>query len=292
MEGIRLVTSVQSNDISTVRELLERGQNQDMIDSSLCWAARMGSLPLVELLLNHGADVNAEVWGGFTPIIWSTIFSSNTEVLNLLIISGGDVNRCSKTRKQTALHAAVIKGDNHTAELLIESGAYLDVQDYLGKTPLLHAVQRNLFAGVKMLIKHNCNVNIPGFVNGTSLSPLLVALVQNNLEVTKVLILAGAKFETTTIYQTYTLRQYYRTVEDNLNIELRPIFLKQQCRVCIRNLLKPQFLQKLSEMQLPKTLRDFLSLEELDKIDSLLTSEWTWWNLRLLSILLCPMWSI
>lgn len=269
MEGIRLVTSVQSNDISTVRELLERGQNQDMIDSSLCWAARMGNLPLVELLLNHGANTNAEVWGGFTPIIWSTIFSSNTDVLKLLIINGADVNRYSKTRKQTALHAAVIKGDNDTAEMLIEAEANLDVQDYLGKTPLLHAVQRNLLSSVKLLIKHNCNVDLPGFVNGTSLSPLLVALMQSSLEITKVLILAGAKFETTTIYQTYTLRQYYRTVENTLNLELRPVYLKQQCRVCIRNLLKPQFLRKLTEVQLPKSLRDFLSLEELDKIDSL-----------------------
>lgn len=269
MEGIRLVTSVQMNDINTVTELLERGQNQDMIDSSLCWAARMGSLPLVELLLDHGANINAEVWGGFTPIIWSTIFSTNSDVLRLLIVNGGDINRCSKTRKQTALHAAIIKGDNHTAEILIEAGASLDVQDYLGKTPLLHAVQRNLLPSVKLLIKHNCNVDLPGFVNGTSLSPLLVALLQNNLEITKVLILAGARFETTTIYQTYTLRQYYKTVEDNLNLELRPVYLKQQCRVCIRNLLKPQFLQKLAEMQLPQSLRNFLSLEELDKIDSL-----------------------
>lgn len=269
MEGIKLVTSVQSNDINTVRELLEKGQNQDMIDSSLCWAARMGNLPLIELLLNHGGNTNAEVWGGFTPIMWATIFSSNTDVLRLLIINGGDVNRCSKTRKQTALHAAIIGGDNQTAEILIEAGAHLDVQDYLGKTPLLHAVQRNLLASVKLLIKHNCNVDLPGFVKGTSLSPLLVALVQNNLEITKVLVLAGGKFETTTIYQTYTLRQYYRTVEDNLNLELRPVYLKQQCRVCIRNLLKPQFLQKLTEMQLPKSMRDFLSLEELDKIEDI-----------------------
>ena len=273
MEGIKLVTSVQSNDIDTVRELLERGQNQDMIDSSLCWAARIGDFPLVELLLDYGANINAEVWGGFTPIIWSAIFSSNLEILRLLIANGGDINRCSKTRKQTALHAAVIKGDNKTAEILIEAGARLDVQDYLGKTPMLHAVQRNLLSSVKLLIKHNCNVNIPGFVNGTSLSPLLVALVQNNLEITKVLILAGAKFETTTIYQTYTLGQYYRTVEDNLNLELRPVFLKQQCRVCIRNLLKPQFLQKLGEIQLPRLLRDFLSLEELDEIDNFSTQE-------------------
>ena len=266
MEGIKLVTSVQSNDITTVRELLDRGQNQDMVDSSLCWAARLGNLPLIELLLNHGGNTNAEVWGGFTPIIWATIFSSNTDVLRLLIMNGGDVNRCSKTRKQTALHAAILKGDNKTAEILIEAGANLDVQDYLGKTPLIHAVQRNLLSSVKLLIKHNCNVDLPGFVNGTNLSPLLVALVQNNLEITKALILAGAKFESTAIYQTYTLRQYYRTVEDNLNLELRPVFLKQQCRVCIRSLLKPQFLQKLTEIQLPRSLVAFLSLEELDQI--------------------------
>lgn len=263
-DNVAMVTAVQENNARLVKQLIERGQNQFCLDSGLCWASRLGYLPLVISLVEGGADPNSEVWGGFSPLIWVTIFSGDTEVVRYLINSGADVDHSSAKRKQTALHAAVIKGDSRLVQCLIDSGASLDIQDYLYKTPLLHAVQRNLHDVVKTLILNNCNVNLPGFVNGTRLSPLLVALLQSNLEITKMLLLAGAKFEQMAIYQTVTLAHFYKTVEECLNLEVRPIYLQQQCRVSIRELLKPHFLQKLKQIELPPLLREFLSMDELN----------------------------
>lgn len=263
---VLIISAVQAYDSATVRELLSKGQSQSTLDTCLCWASRLGYLPLVIQLIDAGAHCNSKVWGGFTPLLWATIFSGNLEVVKYLIGRGADVNHCSNKRKQTPLHAAVIKGDVQMVEALINAGADLDHQDYLDKTPLLHAVQRNLQECVKVLILNNCNVNKSGFVNGTRLSPLLVALLQNNLEVTRMLILAGAKFEQMSIYQTYTLPRYYRYVEHDLGFEVRPIYLKQQCRVSIRERLKPQFVEKLKQMELPTLLRDFLSMDELNRM--------------------------
>lgn len=263
-DHILMVNAVQANDRDTLEQLLAKGQNQNALASSLCWASRLGHLPLVILLIEHGADSNSELWGGFTPLLWTTMFSGDVAVISYLINSGANVNCKSFKRKQTPLHAAVIKGDHRLAKVFISEGANLDAQDYLFKTPLLHAVQRNLHDCVKVLLLSNCNVNTAGFVNGTRLSPLLVALLQNNLEITKMLVLAGAKYEQLAIYQTYTLRQYYRTCEDSLNFEVRPVYLTQQCRVCIRELLKPQFLEKLSQMKLPPAMKHFLGLGELN----------------------------
>lgn len=265
-DNIRMITAVQEDDSILVKQLLERGQNQYTLDSSLCWASRLGNLPLVIALIEAGANPNSQVWGGFSPLLWTTIFSGNIDIINFLIGCGANINHGSTKRMQTALHAATIKGDPALIECLIEAGADLDAQDYLHKTPLLYAVQRNLLDCVRVLIFHNCNVNIAGFVNGQRLSPLLVALLQNNLEITKMLILAGAKFEQTSIYQTYTLTQYYRTVEESLNLEVRPVYLQQQCRVSIREVLKPRFLEKLRQIHLPPLLREFLSMEELNRI--------------------------
>ena len=262
----QIVKAIQINDIHSVRQLVGSGQSQSTLNSSLCWASRLGNLPLCIFLVESGADVNAEVWGGFTPVIWASIFMGDVPVLEYLISQGANINHYSTKRRQTSLHAAIIKGNYQLAELLILQGAKLDSQDYLYKTPLLHAVQRNMSNCCKLLIHHNCNVNIPGFVNGQRLSPLLVALLQNNLEITKMLILAGAKFERMAIYQTLSIKQYYKTVEDSLNFELRPVYLKQQCRVCIRELLKPDFLQKLKQIDLPNSLRDFICMDELDGI--------------------------
>lgn len=260
-----LIVAVQQNNARLVKLLIERGQNQVTLDSGLCWAARLGYFPLVILLVEGGADPNSEVWGGFSPLIWVTIFSGDTDVINYLITAGADVDHSSAKRKQTALHAATIKGDSRLVQCLIDAGANLDVQDYLYKTPLLHAVQRNLQDCVKVLILNNCNVNLPGFVNGTRLSPLLVALLQSNLEVTKMLILAGAKFEQMAFYQPYTLSHYYKIVGDCLKLEVRPVYLQQQCRVSIRQLLKPHFVQKLRQIDLPPLLKEFLSMDELNR---------------------------
>ncbi|KAJ8313736.1 hypothetical protein KUTeg_008297 [Tegillarca granosa] len=242
-----MIAACQCGDQERVMSLLQLDCSQLTLDSSLCWASRCGNLNIASLLLNAGANSNAVVWGGFSPLIWAAIFSPDVSIISFLIGAGSDVNHSSTQRRQTALHAAVIRGNIQVVSILLEAGAEPDLQDYLGKTPLMHAVQRDFLACAKLLMRYNCDVNIAGSVNGTIMSPLILALIQNNLEMTKILILAGAKFQRLAHYQTYTVSQYYHTVENDLNFEVRPLFLQQQCRVCIRHLLKPHFLQKLRE---------------------------------------------
>lgn len=257
-----LILAIQSGDNSLVKSILDIRCDQVALDSALCWVSRYGNLDVVNLLLQNGANPNAEVWGGFTPILWATMFSPDNNVLNVLIEAGAGVNCSSSKRRQTPLHAAIIRGNHQMVSLLIESGANIDAQDYMYKTPLLHAVLKKKTSGVKVLLHHNCDVNLTGWVNGTSVSPLIQALIQNNLESTKMLILAGAKFTMEAIYQTYTINQYYHTAE-SYDFDVRPLYLQQQCRICIRNLLKPKFLEKLSQMMLPNALKEFISLAEL-----------------------------
>lgn len=258
-----LIAVIQSGDNSRVQSLLLKDYDQLSLDSALCWASRYGNVDIVYSLLRKGANPNAELWGGFTPLIWATMFSTDINVIKVLIEAGSSVNCASTKRRQTALHAAVIRGHSQITSLLLEAGASVDAQDYMYKTPLLHAVLKNVPSCVKILLQHNCNVNMSGWVNGTSVSPLIQALIQNQLEITKMLILAGAKFSKEAIYQTYTINQFYHTAE-SLDVDVRPIYLQQQCRIYIRNLLKPQFLEKLNQMMLPTPLKDFLCLSELD----------------------------
>ena len=262
---VELTDALMRGDNLRAQGVIELGCSQVALDSGLCWASRYGNQFMVKLLLEKGANPNAEVWGGFTPLIWAAMFSQNTEVLHLLISCGSSLDHASSKRRQTALHAAVVNGNHQFVDEFLKAGANPDIQDYLCKTPLLHAVQRNLPACVAILIRYNCDVNRTGWVNGVSMSPLVCALIQNNLEITKMLLLAGAKFERPAIYQTYSIGQYYRTVEDNLNLEVRPVYLQQQCRVCIRHLLKPRFLEKLREIFLPTQLKEYLELVEICK---------------------------
>jgi E3 ubiquitin-protein ligase XBAT32/33 len=65
---------------------------------------------------------------------------------------------------QTPLHAAIIRGNHQMVSLLIESGANIDAQDYMYKTPLLHAVLKKNTSGVKVLLHYNCDVNLTGWI--------------------------------------------------------------------------------------------------------------------------------
>lgn len=264
---IDLLEAVHAGDEGRVLSLLVIGCDQSMMDSALCWASRYDNVKILDHLLRAGADVNGEVWGGFTPLIWATMYSPNPEVIQILLQAGSHINHASDRYRQTALHAAVIRGHVAFTSLLLEAGAQPDVQDRMFKTPLLHAVQKSQPSCAALLIKHNCNVELSGWVSGLSTTPLTLALIQEDLEITKMLLLAGARFNNPAIYHSYTITQYYKTVEDALNIEVRPVYLQQQCRVCIRQLLRPHFLQKLRELTLPQPLKSFIEISELDKIN-------------------------
>lgn len=264
---IGLLEAVHSGDSERVINLLQAGCEQSIIDSALCWASRYGNQEILEHLLRAGGDVNGEVWGGFTPLIWAAMYCSNAEVIQILLQAGSHIDRASGRYRQTALHAAVIRGHVGYTSLLLEAGAHPDVQDRMFKTPLLHAVHKHHPACAALLIKFNCNVDMSGWVSGLSTTPLTLALIQEDLEITKMLLLAGARFHNPAIYHSYTITQYYKTVKDDLDIDVQPVYLQQQCRVCIRQLLKPHFLQKLRELTLPQPLKAFIEISELDLIN-------------------------
>lgn len=261
---IDLIAAVHANNTDQAKCVLGRGCQQVTLDSSLCWASRYGNADMVTVLLQSGANPNTEVWGGFTPVIWAAIYSPCVETLLNLIAAGADVNHPSAKRRQTALHAAVIRDNALFVSALLEGGADPDVRDYIHKTPLLYAVQRGSIACVKLLVHYNCDANLTGWVEGVSMSPLLQALTEGHLPLTYILILAGANFVRPSFSQTYTVSEFYATLERDLHLEVRPVYLQQHCRVRIRRLLKPCFIEKLRQINLPPVLYRYLLLEELD----------------------------
>lgn len=94
---------------------------------------------------------------------------------------------------------AVVNGELEAAELCIEQGVNVDARDATGQNILTSAVRTNNADAVKLLLKHQANIN------GTNLkietrpnqwsnlsTPLMVALDSNLLEMAKLLIDEGA----------------------------------------------------------------------------------------------------
>lgn len=116
---------------------------------------------LMEFLIEHGADVNAQTYNdGRTPLLIAAGRGGQTSSVLILLSAGADVS-VRDNDGRTPLYAAAEK--NPTPDLLnilIAAGIGVDVPDNDGKTPLMATVSHNTTpAVVQTLIKAGANVN-------------------------------------------------------------------------------------------------------------------------------------
>jgi len=103
--------------------------------TSLLFASMYGTEEIAQILIEHGADVNAKDHdNGMTPLNIATIYGKDKVAL-VLIKHGADVN--PKTNNGlTPLHYAAAHGKDKVARTLIEHGADVNAKANNGKTPL------------------------------------------------------------------------------------------------------------------------------------------------------------
>jgi len=162
-----LLASRHSTEIS--RLLLEAGAaatidrttNQGNQGNALHRAATWGRLETVELLLHHGANINARDQDGQTALARAAL-AGKTEVVRLLTINGADVNtvdRWGDTPLIFSLHHST-----EISRLLLEAGATATIdrlnskRDGGGNALHLAAVWGRLEA-VELLLHHGANIN-------------------------------------------------------------------------------------------------------------------------------------
>lgn len=131
----RVKDSTETRTVFTNQWLDENGA------TAFLRAAQSGDLPLMKLLLAHGADPKIKTALGVTPLHvasgigwvegityeWSQ--EQTLEAVKLLIDLGADVNAQADTGR-VALHGAAHKGRPDVVQVLFDHGAKLDVRDY------------------------------------------------------------------------------------------------------------------------------------------------------------------
>jgi uncharacterized protein len=238
-----LMTCARTGNADAVRRLIEGGAAIDAKEPSqnqtaMMWAAAEKHPAVVKVLIDAHADVNARTKQGFAPIHFAARVG-DLESVKLLLAAGVDINTQTRAERvgaqdttsgYTPLLIATMRAQVDTAIYLLERGADPNILAS-GMTPLHWAstswegFASNPVYGfedpmsgipnrdaklrlVKALLAHNANVNArmtkrqpqfaTGYVDAVGATPLLLAASVQDVEMMRILLAAGADPKITT----------------------------------------------------------------------------------------------
>ena len=187
---------LKGKDLIIIRELLKYGADpmaeSKITDGTILHVAcgYMGGkvqVEVVEELLKHGAEINAKVTNGQTPLFEASIRGKATgdgdaideetaeslKVVKLLLKNGANVNAVTNGQGMTALFCTVQRGILPVVQELLKNGANPNIADQHGYTSL-HRVCRKL------------DVAMPGIKEGpysSGITDILATLVDHGADV-------------------------------------------------------------------------------------------------------------
>jgi ankyrin repeat protein len=216
-----VANAVMKGNREDLRSLLQRkaAVNAPQVDgtTALHWAVLANDLETADLLIRAGAKVSAANREGAMPMQLATI-NGNAAMIDKLIRAGADANASLTKYGDTALMMASRTGKTDAIQVLLDAGAKINTKEtWGGTTALMWAVSERNVAAAKLLIDRGADVNsrsyfVPsangrgfegsspaasrtgptGEENATgSLTPLMFAAREGDLECSRLLIAAG-----------------------------------------------------------------------------------------------------
>ncbi|XP_013419676.1 ankyrin repeat domain-containing protein 39-like [Lingula anatina] len=131
-------------------------QTLDELDFSRgIWSAAMdGDVKKVADYLNKGGDVNTQDNSGYTALHYASR-NGHLAVCELLLTSGASVNVQTRAGAATPLHRAAYCGHQDILQLLMKYGAREDMVDSDGKTALHKAAENGHSGCMALLVEKN-----------------------------------------------------------------------------------------------------------------------------------------
>ncbi|KAJ6463288.1 ankyrin repeat-containing domain protein [Mycena vulgaris] len=188
---VRLLLSygadVNGPDLHDEKSNAQGGRFGTALQAAAFYERKSKALDIVGLLLDSGADVNAQ--GGMCETaLAAASFRGFTDVVQLLLDSGADVNAAGG-EKVYALREASAHGHAAIVKLLLARGAHVNVRGRKGAESLQLASREGHLEIVQLLLNNGANVNAQGGEYGSALE---AARSKGHTEIVQILVQNGA----------------------------------------------------------------------------------------------------
>jgi len=121
------------------------------------FAASLGNVEVMEFLLTGGVDKNERDADGNSALMWVVSSDGSEDLMDSLVDHGADVN-LQNFVGETALFIACARGLEDKVEYLLENGADVSIANLDGATPLHAAAGFGDVAIVSLLVRHGAAV--------------------------------------------------------------------------------------------------------------------------------------
>jgi ankyrin repeat protein len=162
--GTPLHAAILRRSFSAIELLLEHGCDVNasggIYGTALGLAAKSyHNLDIVELLFQYGAEVNVRGVGG--TVLQTAADYANAGKVRLLLEHGADVNAAGG-KEGSALQRACSRGNLEVVKCLVEHGADVNAEGGKKGSALQRACSRGNLEVVKCLVEHGADVNASG----------------------------------------------------------------------------------------------------------------------------------
>ena len=150
-----LQTAVAKGNAPIVKLLLERGEDPNLTENGnitlLDQAVRNGHLQIVQYLIDHGANIEAQIHDSKEKLLHFAAKYASEEIIKELLKNNVQINSLDKDHC-TPLWVAVSNGRKEIVKVLIDAGADVNIQDNLKRKPLAIAIENRHGDIAKMII--------------------------------------------------------------------------------------------------------------------------------------------